>query len=275
MKCATEKELLQHLANSLPGQQAELLEQHLTSCQHCSKAHAEFAAMTRRLAPDSGEFDDPELVDDVMTLVRLGRANPERLSPAKPVRRAWLLAGSAACLSAALVFFLWPAATQDESTRIRTRGGLSSDTDRWVSLKVLRATEEGYQQVSRKISSDDALAFVYDNRLESQHDYLMVLGVSERGRVYWYYPAYQQAGQNPQSIRIEKSKWSVQLPDQVRHQLNPGRLRIFALFTRQALDVEMVESIIKRDLEKQGSLAQLERLNIEGTAQQSFLLDVE
>ena len=66
MKCATEKELLLHLANSLPGQRAELLEQHLTTCERCSKAHAEFASMTKRLAPDSGEFDDPELVDDVM-----------------------------------------------------------------------------------------------------------------------------------------------------------------------------------------------------------------
>lgn len=275
MKCATEKELLLHLANSLPGQRAELLEQHLTTCERCSKAHAEFASMTKRLAPDSGEFDDPELVDDVMTLVRLGRAEPERLSPAGPTRRAWLLAGLAACLSAVLLLVIWPQVTQDDSKSIRTRGGLSSDTDRWVSLKVLRATDDGYRPVSKKISSDDALAFVYDNRQESPHDYLMVLGVSEHGQVYWYYPAFQQAGQNPRSIRIEKGRRPVQLPDQVRHELKPGRYRIFALFSNQALDVELVESAIKHELEKTGSLGQLERLNIEGTAQQSFLLDVE
>jgi hypothetical protein len=273
MKCATEKELLLHLANSLPGQQAELLEQHLTTCERCSKAQAEFASMTKRLSPDSGEFDDPELVDDVMTLVRLGRAEPERLSPAKPLRRAWLLAGLAACLSAVLLLIIWPQVTQDDSKSIRTRGGLSADADRWVSLKVLRATDDGYRPVSKKISRGDALAFAYDNRQD--HDYLMVLGVCEKGQVYWYYPAYQQAGQNPQSIRIEKSRRPVQLPDQVRHELKPGRFRIFALFSKQALDVELVESIIKHDLEKQGSLGQLERLNIESTAQQSFLLDVE
>ena len=79
----------------------------------------------------------------------------------------------------------------------------------------------------------DALAFSYTNRTR-ELGYLMILAIDRQGTVFWYYPAYSREDQDPQSIAIRNNAVDIRLADQVRHQLEPGPLRLMALSTDQA-----------------------------------------
>ena len=125
--------------------------------------------------------------------------------------------------------------------------------DRWVSLKVFRASPGGYLPVKDSLAADDALAFTYDNRSANAFGYLMVLAVDSIGRVFWYYPDYQSEGATSMSVPIKATSGPQALLDEVSHDLNPGGLLLIALFSNSALDVRMVEQCVRRDLARAGS----------------------
>jgi len=60
----------------------------------------------------------------------------------------------------------------------------------------------------------------------------------------------------------------------VQHDFTSGQLRLFAVFSMSALEARAVELAIARGLRTRGTLAQLERLDLPATGQQSFLLTV-
>jgi hypothetical protein len=230
--------------------------------------------MVRRLAPDPGEFDDTELADDVLTLVRLGRATADKTTIPTRRRLAPVLLPAAAVAVVALIVFSMILFRTDDSDGFRVRSGSVVEEDRWVSLEIFRTTEGGYEPVEAAIHPDDALAFAYTNRFPERLGYLMVFGVDEGGGIYWYYPAHLREGENPSSIRLGMSPQRAELPEEIRHRLRPGLIRVVALFSAEALDVNAVEKSVARGLAKAGSLQALARLELEGTGQQSFLLTV-
>jgi hypothetical protein len=69
----------------------------------------------------------------------------------------------------------------------------------------------------------------------------MVLAVDGRGGVHWYYPAYERLGEDPAAVPIRARALGVELGEEIRHPLPPGRLQVIALFLpapRRVLDVE-------------------------------------
>jgi hypothetical protein len=292
MTCVSSKELARHMAGDLSAKRAEALEEHVAGCERCAKLQEELGTITTRLAPGSREFVDPAFAHEVMTLVKLGRAESDRGGSAKRgVRWPWLLAPAAAAAVAVSLLFLAPTADQvavgpgvhasgTEAAGIepgfQARGSAEERPDRWVSLSVYRAAGEGYEPVEGSLATDDALVFAYEDRSPKPYAHLMVFAVDESGRVFWYYPAYQREGEPPRSVRTVKHQKPVRLPEQIKHDLVPGRLRLFALFSREALDVRSVEGTVARRLkEVEGSLERLLRLPLAGTGQHCHLLRVE
>jgi len=163
----------------------------------------------------------------------------------------------------------------EQSPEFQTRGGTDTRPDRWVSLKIFRASPEEYLAVDDSLRADDALAFTYDNRSEDAFEYLMVFAADASGRVFWYYPTHQTAGANPSGISIERTSRPRARPDEVRHALEPGYRLLIALFSRSPLAVQTVEATFRRDLSRAGSLERLQRLAIEDTGQQLFGLTVQ
>lgn len=279
MRCVNVSEVTRHMAGELSPEQAAAVEEHFARCERCAKLRDEMVAMAARLAPDPQEFDDPDLAGEVMTIIKLGRAEPDRAPLSRPRGyRTWLLApvAAAAVLALAVVAMdLWPIQHREDGLQFQARGGGEERPDRWVSLRVFRAQDTGYRPVLHRLAPDDTLAFAYEDRSPQRYGYLMVFAVDERGEVFWYYPAHVTEGENPQSIRTSESRGPVELPDQVRHDLMEGRLRIFALFSRQALDVVTVENVVARQLAEGRTLDDIGRLPLDETGQQSFLLLVE
>ena len=276
MSCVTEKMIAQFVCGVLPPESAAAVREHLSRCQPCEEIRARMATMTSRLAPDPGEFGARDLAGDVITLIRLGRGEPGRVAPAR-LRARWLWMAAptlaAAAVAASLVLVLWPRRPTEEGGEFRARAGLAPAADRWVSIEVFRASATGYQPVRDEISADSALAFAYTNLDAAGYGFLMILGLDDRGRVFWYYPSPGPGRDNPQSLAIQRTK-RAELPEEIRHQLSAGRLRIFAVFSKQPLAVAAVEKTAAKDLRAAASLERLGRLSIPATGQQTLLLVV-
>jgi hypothetical protein len=78
------------------------------------------------------------------------------------------------------------------------------------------------------ISRDDELSFAY--RATGAHGFLAVFAIDVAGRVYWYYPAWTDAGTAPAAVAIHASPDLVELPEAIRHDLHAGALWIYAAF---------------------------------------------
>lgn len=275
MKCIPVDELLEYAAGLKDRDPA--VAEHLVECSECAQKRDEAQQLIHGIGPSPAEFDDPTFLSDVMTLVRLGQARPDKLGLDKePRSRSWLkvslIAASVSFLTLALI---WQIGDKKEQSEFTARGADIEVEGRWVSISVFRALDnEQYKKVDKSIRSDDALAFSYTNGGDYPYDYLMIFAVDTHGEVFWYYPAYEDESTNPLSIDIRPSAEPIPLKEQVRHELNGGKIRIFALFSKEALDVRGVEQIISEDYSDPGDLTERNELSIDGTVQQSYLFSV-
>jgi len=276
MHCAEQNRVYEFAAGRLSSEAAIRFKQHLTSCPLCAKLNAELEQLTERLEFESGELVDPDMDEAIITLVRLDRAG--RAVESGAVQR-WKSYGAAALAAAAcitLFFTLRPrsAPVVQNSTEFRARAGAERYENRWVSIEVFRATENRYEPVKDWINADDALAFSYVNRNNPAFRFLLIFAVDESGRVFWYYPSYTDSDANPTSIPIKQTVEPVALAEEVQHDLRSGPLRLFAVFSMSALDVQAIENRVALELRNGQSLEQLDDLDLPDTGQHALLLNV-
>ena len=143
------------------------------------------------------------------------------------------------------------------------------------SMHLFRSVGEHHTEpVAETIRAGDGILFAYSNP-GTDFSYLMVFALDTEGGVHWYYPAYEEPGQNPAAPAIRTHALGVELGEEIRHPLPVGPLRMFALFLRRPLRVEEVEGLVA-DAWRSGprSVTALEKLPIQGGEQLSRLLDV-
>ena len=102
--------------------------------------------------------------------------------------------------------------------------------------------DAGPSRAGDSIRRGDELTFAYGNA--SNKPFLLVYGVDERRHVFWYYPAWTDAQDDPRSIAIQPGAHA--LPDAIRHDLVGSTLEIHAVFTDAPLRVNTVEDLISR-----------------------------
>ncbi len=278
MKCVNDSQLLRIHAGQVSLEEMEELNHHFSQCSRCATLRDEINDMAKRFAPDADEFHDQDFTNEVMTLLRTGRADREFSCPARPpfwrAWKTWLLVPATVAATAALLITVWPQFGAERSSEFQARSGLKENPDRWVSLRIYRRHSRGYELVKRDLRSGDALAFAYLNRAASSFRYLMIFAVDHRGNMFWYYPAHIDKNKNPTSIKIRSSSRPTELPDQVRHEWAAGSLRIFGLFSKTPLDVQKVEKLVARQMVAVKTIERLDRIKIAGIGQHSQLLDV-
>jgi hypothetical protein len=93
------------------------------------------------------------------------------------------------------------------------------------------------------LKRDDELAFSYDNA--SHKPYVMIFGVDEGGRVYWFYPAWTDESENPMAVKTDPNRISQQLPEAIKHRYAGSRLTVHGLFLDQPLTVRDVEAALR------------------------------
>jgi hypothetical protein len=211
---------------------------HLRRCQSCLGRYRS-RALLETLEPDGAE----------RARRRLGQAvfAPRRRA------RAPLFALGLAVAAAAVLLLVLPDRLLNGGFQPRGETATESATPPGAAgLVVFRIPSPGRQgppaeRVGAVIRGGDGLAFSYLNPPEVGATHLMVFAVDGAGRVYWFWPEWRSAGDNPTALPIQTSATPIELPEGVRHDLPPGPLTLYALFARrphQLFNVRQVEAAV-------------------------------
>lgn len=270
MNCCSFEEMVEHVDSQLIAERSAAIAEHLLGCAACRDLQRQIQEMAQGLSPQKDEFADPQLAQDVLTLIRLGQAKENQRQSVPWFRRWFVWTAPIAIAAAAVLIF----SLSDRTPEFGKRSS-ATDAESWLELKIFKSDPSGYTEVKQRIYASDALAFAYANQAtEADYNHLMVFAVDPAGSIYWYYPAHVDAERDPTSVAICGDCPTTPLPDEVAHQLRPGLLRMFAVFSSEQLRVSQVESRVARDLAQAGGLESLLRLNLQGTGQKSRLLQV-
>lgn len=282
MRCVRMREVFEYLDCALSPERSAAITAHLERCSSCSSQLEDVDNLALRLAPDHEEFDDPGFADDVMKLVREDRT--EELHKTNQgfftTNRLWIASAAVFLAVSVTLLIVWTDMFSQSSQQaispppIQARGGSTEEASRWLSIKIFRSTDSGFERVEDSIDRNDSIAFAYVNPKQQELAFMMVFAIDAGGNVFWYYPAYDGGTGHAMSIPMERNENPVQLPEAIRHDLKPGTLKIVALFSRDYLNAPTVERIARQELTTVGSLEKLETLEIEGSATQVFSLRV-
>ena len=125
------------------------------------------------------------------------------------------------------------------------------------------------------IHAHDGLLFAYTNP-DPGLSHLMVFSVDQDYAVHWYYPAYQHPGEDPIALAILPGATGMELGEEIRHDLRPGPVRVYALFLRGPRRVLEIEAMVRRLIEEPHLPVSRETpLPVPGSVQSSVLLEVE
>ncbi|HVZ72838.1 MAG TPA: hypothetical protein VHJ20_10730 [Polyangia bacterium] len=236
---ARHSDVAAHFAGrSTPAEDRKLFA-HAKTCARCRDEYRTYALL---------EAMEPG--GDERARARLHRGVFESAAPA-PRRRA-VGAGlvlAFGCLALVASFGRGPAA-------FRARGGGVQTIEPSLAIyRVPRDREDPTalapdetQRAGSVVHAGESLAFSYTNPQAVSAGYLMVFGIDAAGRVYWYWPAWNDAALDPASLPIPASDAAIELPEAVRHPLVPGPLTIVGLFTPQPLHVREVETALAKGL---------------------------
>ena len=283
MKCLDIDKQLQWMDGQFPSQQQQAWLKHVDQCAQCAALRQDLTDIMEGLKCDPAEFDDFELAEDVLTLVRLGQADRPKWGKFQIWSQSFGLMQTMVATGLVLIAIfsfisIWQATRAerpDSSAEFIARSGSTSSLDSWVSVTLFRATQAGYVPAANELAAGDGIAFSYVMRPESGYGYLMILALDQAGQIYWYYPAFERTQNSHQSISVRSTQSAQSLPHEVKHDLRPGALRFFAIFSKEPLQVGDVERKVLADAEQAGSLINLQRLSISQTGQQSLLVQVK
>ncbi len=165
--------------------------------------------------------------------------------PAPPRRhRWWAAAGGALLMAAAAGIVLVPHLTKEQGT-FNARG--PGDEVPWthkVGADVFILGDTLVElEAGAKVTPRVALVASYHN-VSSAPAYLMVFGRDAQGELHWVYPGFQDAKQDPESVRLLPLQTRQALPDSVVLEgLPAGELELISLITSQPLRVSRIEAL--------------------------------
>jgi len=227
--CAFTASVDRHFAGGLDPEAERALRTHLPGCEAC-RARYDRRLVLERLQPTAPPRED-RLARALGLPPRAGARAPRSSAP-------WLVA--AAGLAVAVVLLVVGPRLSPADDGFTPRGGGDASL---APLEIYRLRPGAApERVQRRIAAGDELAFAYRNPAGKKR--LMVYGVDQAGRVYWYFPAWTKPEEDPLAVPIEPSATARELPAAVAQPLQPGALTLHALFTDQPLTVRQVEAAL-------------------------------
>lgn len=254
MTCAERSLVDAHFAGKIAPRDERLMRTHLDGCDPCRERYRKRQLLAMI---DPGAPTTEERIGRPLGLMPKPRALPVPLP----------LVAAAIALAALVLFMIRPPknAAQEREDGFTPRGSVVGTTTTATSkISVYRANKDSGAVVLAQgpLQKSDELAFSYDNA--SNKSYLMVFGVDDAGRVYWFYPAWTNEAENPMSLKIEPGRVA-QLPEAIRHGYAGERLTIHGLFLDTPLTVRDVEIALRDKRLESG---------IPGAIDQTFVFEV-
>jgi hypothetical protein len=238
------------------GRQAQAgLRAHLEACRRCQERYRRHL-VAEALLPDGERRAEQRLWRDIR----------QAAGPSRPAG-AWAIPALVAAAVVVLVVARRPPSPIE-------RGAPSVERES-PAVHLYRVEGPGRATpVGDRLAATDALAVAYSNPGQV-YDHLMVFAVDQDYRVLWFYPAFQQAGDDPSAIAIARGRAGVELGEQISHQYRPGKLRVYALFLDHPERVSRIEAVVAERLARPGRPVEVEvPLAGPGAYQQSRLLEV-
>jgi len=230
--------LAAHLEGEVTLSERAAIEGELRDSANARRTLEQLRKLSELLAAPATDLENIDLASRVRAKVR--QASNEQPQRSRRVA-ALFLGGLAACIGCALFFVRGP----QEISEFRAKGNEAPALEgrRWAGIQVQRVAKNGGPlPLGATITRDDGLLFSYTNLGPHPFDYLMIFATDASGEVRWYYPAYESAADNPQSIAITPGGANVPLGEIVHQDTVDGPLSLYALFTARPLSVKEVEA---------------------------------
>ena len=205
---------------------------HVTNCAAC-KSHYRRRQILAELDPEALPAEERHRLAD------LGSVKPERRVLAFPAAALAIVA-----IAAVLFFVIRPAPEKGDGFHARGAGGDSGTMSNPTTstIAVYRVGDHTLLSANGFVRRDDELAFSYTNG--AHKPYVMIFGVDERGEVYWFYPAWTSAADNPKALATDREHATVELKEAIKHPLAGERLTIHGLFLDEPRTVRDVEAAL-------------------------------
>jgi hypothetical protein len=213
-----------HFRGEISAKDERRMRSHLTDCGTC-QSHYRRRQILAQLDPEA-----PTPEERLAKGLGLGAERSKLLWP--------MLVSALAC-AAALVFVL--RAPSDDG--FRARGSLNSSASTESTISVYRVSDRTVLSTSGSFHRDDELAFTYDNT--SHEPYVMIFGVDEHDRVYWFYPAWTDESENPMAVKTDPGRVTVALPEAIKHPFEGSKLTVHGLFLDTPRTVRDVEAALR------------------------------
>jgi hypothetical protein len=219
------------------------LREHLPGCAECQQRYQRHLLLAR-VDPAAPSAQD-----------RLGAGLGFSAQPPKGRGIVWVVAAVAAMLLAVVV---WRGVMPAGDSGFSPRGAGNGQGELWAE----RVSPGRSEKLASRMRADDELVFSYANPAGKKR--LMVFAVDGKERVYWYFPAWSDAADDPAAVPIEGGAAPHALGEAVRHKLEPGALTVYGVFTDAPLTVKQIEQKLKGGpLELPG--CEVKRMSIEVT----------
>jgi hypothetical protein len=146
---------------------------------------------------------------------------------------------------AAGAFILWPAPASDDGFTSRGSGGgvVVSTAPEEVFVYKIGADNQPLE-VGKEMLASDELTFSFRNAGDATH--LMIYGVDDQNQIYWFYPAWTNADENPTAVPVERTKGVKALGRAVAHDYRGKTLRLYSLFLEDKNPLPSVQELEKR-----------------------------
>jgi hypothetical protein len=228
-----------HFSGTSSTRSDRRLFQHLKSCDACRDQYRTLAML-----------ESLEAGGDERARLRMRRGLFE---PAP--RRALVSGGLVVAFGCAALVFSLGGAPSPFTARGGVPGVDAPTTPSLAIYRVPRAHETPAptalaetQRAGSIVRTGESLAFSYVNPATFGDCCIMVFARDDAGHVFWFWPAWENAGEDPQSLPVSASGTPVELTEAVRHALQPGPLTIVGLFTPKPLHVREVEAAVANGL---------------------------
>ncbi len=276
MKPVSAKMLLCYLEGEVTQSQAAEIEAYLADSASARRQLEGLRSMLSGLRAPDGEADRTDLVAAIRQRAVTAPA------PSELPRPFWFVVAPAlACLLMAIGLLRWrhvfvTDAADPAEAAFRAKGGprRADDPDRWVGVQAHTVDGAGAPHpLGARLARQDGLAFAYTSIAPEPHRYLMIFGVDSASNVFWFYPAHEQAGDDPVSIAIE-SGHARELPEVIHQDLRAGSLTLYGVFSRSPFRVSQVEALLRDPATARGA-GPPRRLSLPDTAQSIRQIQVE
>lgn len=237
--CPLHDDLTRLLDGELTENRAHALRTHLAACPACAGALESRYRLLGALAAPVPGHPPPGALEAVMRRLDAAAAPPHRFLRRGQARALGAVAAAVLAVLGGLLVRDWVGGRESEFT---ARGGTVEWTRKvGVELWALEA-------IPRRLAPGGALppgtAIVasYSN-LDPAPAYLLAFALDARGEVHWLYPAYLDARQDPEAVRLDGSVRRQALPDSViLENVAPGPLRLVLVVSREPLRASGIEA---------------------------------